>query len=101
MKTTWVGIGLVFAFVALTGFKLDNAIVPQEEILAGGPPKNGIPAILKPHFIPPDKATYLQRTDQVIGVRIDSQARAYPLNILNWHEVVNDTINGKPIAVTF
>ena len=101
MKTTWVGIGLVFAFVALTGFKLDNTIVPPEQILAGGPPKDGIPAILKPELIRPDIATYLQHADQVIGVRIGGQARAYPINILNWHEVVNDTVNGIPIAVTF
>ena len=101
MKTIWIGIGLVLVFLALTGFKLDNAIVPPEQILAGGPPKDGIPAILKPQFISPDKATYLQHTDQVIGVRIDGQARAYPINILNWHEVVNDTVNGRPIAVTF
>lgn len=101
MKTIWVGIGLLFVFLVMTGFKLDNAIVPPEEILAGGPPKDGIPAILKPEFIQPDKATYLQHADQVIGVRIDGQARAYPINILNWHEVVNDTVNGRPIAVTF
>ena len=85
MKTTWIGIGLAFVCLFLTGFKLDNAIVPPEQILAGGPPKDGIPAILEPQFIPPDKATYLQNSDQVIGVRIDGRARAYPINILNWH----------------
>ena len=101
MKSIWVGVVLAFFFPVLTGFQLDNAIVPQEQILAGGPPKDGIPAILKPQFIPPVKATYLQQSDPVIGVRIGDQARAYPINILNWHEVINDTVNGVPIAVTF
>ncbi len=86
---------------ATTGFKLDNAIVPKEEILSGGPPKDGIPAILEPKFIGPDKADFLKPDDQVIGVRQGSQARAYPIKILNWHEVVNDTIDGVPIVITF
>ncbi len=101
MKPIWIGMGLLICFLVLTGFKLDNAIVPQDQILAGGPPKDGIPAILKPRFVEPDQAGFLDNTDQVIGVRIDGQARAYPINILNWHEVVNDTVGGKPIAVTF
>lgn len=101
MQIKWVGISLLLLCLVLTGFKLDNAIVPQEHILSGGPPKDGIPAILKPQFLQPDKATFLDNADAVIGVRIGGQARAYPINILNWHEIVNDTINGVPIAVTF
>ena len=101
MKPIWIGMGLLICFLVLTGFKLDNAIVPQDQILSGGPPKDGIPAILKPRFVEPDQAGFLDNTDQVIGVRIDGQARAYPINILNWHEVVNDTVGDKPIAVTF
>ena len=101
MKPIWMCMGLFLCFLVLAGFKVDNAIVPQDQILAGGPPKDGIPAILKPRFVGPDKAGFLENTDQVIGVRIDGQARAYPINILNWHEVVNDTVAGRPIAVTF
>ncbi len=93
---------LVFgSFLILTGFSLDNAIVPKEEILSGGPPKDGIPAILNPVFIPLDQADFLNPDDQVIGVKIGSETRAYPIKILNWHEVVNDTISGSPIVVTF
>ena len=58
-------------------------------------------AILNPKFITPDKAAYLDGDDQIIGVKIGNQAKAYPIRILNWHEVVNDTVGGEPVAVTF
>lgn len=85
----------------LTGFNTGNAIVPEEEILSGGPPKDGIPAILEPVFVAADKAAYLDPDDQVIGVVIGNQARAYPIKILNWHEAVNDTVGDQPLVVTF
>ena len=85
----------------LTAFNLDNAIVPQDEILSGGPPKDGIPAILNPKFILPSEADFIGPNDKVIGVESGDEAKAYPIKILNWHEVVNDTINGIPIVVTF
>jgi len=91
----------LFLFGFLTGFNTGNAIVPEEEILSGGPPKDGIPAILEPEFIPADKADYLKPDDQVIGVVIGNQARAYPIKILNWHEAVNDTVDDQPLVVTF
>jgi hypothetical protein len=92
---------LMSAVLLLAAFNLDNAIVPREEILSGGPPKDGIPAILKPEFIGPEQADYINPDDQVIGVKVGDEARAYPIKILNWHEVVNDTINEVPIVVTF
>jgi hypothetical protein len=92
---------LVGAFLILCGFNLDNAIIPKEEILSGGPPKDGIPAILKPVFVRPEQADFLHPDDQVIGVAIGGEAKAYPIKILNWHEAVNDTLNGEPILVTF
>jgi hypothetical protein len=101
MKRYINGTMLLFSFLVLAGFNTDNAIVPQQEILSGGPPKDGIPAILKPRIVAPGAAAYLEDSDVVIGVKIGSQARAYPIKILNWHEVVNDTIDGVPIAVTF
>ena len=96
----------IFAFfliipLFMTGFTLDNAIVPMEEILAGGPPKDGIPALLEPKFVNAEKADYLSPEDQVIGVVLNGQPKAYPIKILNWHEVVNDDGGDMPIAVTF
>ena len=92
---------LVIAASMLTAFNLDNAIVPREEILSGGPPKDGIPAILKPAFVRAEQADFLSPDDQVIGVKVGGEARAYPVKILNWHEVVNDTVNEAPLVVTF
>lgn len=101
MKNATVTITLLAAFAILSGFNVDNAIVPQQEILSGGPPKDGIPAILEPKFVPPAEADFLNESDDVIGVTIGNETRAYPIKILNWHEVVNDTINDVPIVVTF
>lgn len=92
---------VLILFVFLTGFDTHNAIVPQNKILSGGPPKDGIPALLAPKFVAADKADYLKPDDQVIGVVLGGHARAYPIKILNWHEAVNDTLNGQLFVVTF
>ena len=101
MNKIKISIILVISYLILTGFNTDNAIVPQQEILSGGPPKDGIPAILKPKIVEPGEAAYLEDSDTVIAVKINGEARAYPVKVLNYHEVVNDTIGGVPIAVTF
>lgn len=90
------------AFLAVfSGFNIQNAIVPQNEIMSGGPPKDGIPALLKPKFVSVDAADHIDPDDQVIGVAIGNEARAYPIKILNWHEAVNDTLSQQPLVVTF
>ena len=82
-------------------FDLADAIVPTDEIRSGGPAKDGIPALTNPDFIGADEADYLQPTDRVIGVAWQGEARAYPLRILNYHEIVNDRVRETPIAVTY
>lgn len=71
------------------------------EIKSGGPPKDGIPSIDKPVFTTADKANDLADREPVIGLEINGDARAYPLRILTWHEIVNDTVGGKPVTVTY
>lgn len=73
------------------------------EILSGGPPKDGIPSIDDPKFAGYGDARILKMapTEPVIGIVIEGQARAYPISILTWHEIVNDTLAGVPITVTF
>jgi len=76
-------------------------IVDLSEIRAGGPPKDGIPSIDRPEFRPVGEITDLAPTEPVIELAIGSEARAYPLRILTWHEIVNDEIGGVPVAVTY
>jgi hypothetical protein len=76
--------------------------VPYDEILSGGPGKNGIPAIDNPQFISVGEADdWLQPQEPVIFVQVNDDPRAYPIQILIWHEIVNDTVGEKPLAVTF
>ena len=72
------------------------------EILSGGPPKDGIPALSDPQFINITNETRIEDREPVITVEIDgAEPRAYPVRYLTWHEIVNDTVAGVPIAVTF
>jgi hypothetical protein len=83
------------------GFDLANASIPQDQILGGGPSKDGIPAIFEPRLIAAVSASYLKPEDRVIGIELDGVSRAYPISILNWHEIVNDKINQHSFAVTY
>src|SRR5260370_10766393 len=76
--------------------------VPIEEILPGGPPKDGIPATIHPKFVSAsDGDKFLKKHDKVLEGEYNGVAKAYPFRILNWHEVVNDNFNGKPVVVTW
>ena len=75
--------------------------LPLNEILPGDPLKDGIPALTNPTTVPANAADYLNDTDLVLGITINGESRAYPLRILNWHEIANDMLGGKPLAVTF
>ena len=83
------------------GFNLDNSIISVGDIRWGGPPKDGIPSIDKPKFVSANKADYLKETDRVLGLSLNGVERAYPINILNWHEIVNDSVGGEPVVVSF
>lgn len=80
------------------GFDLSNSLIDPEEILSGGVPRDGIPAITKPQFIKAKEQTFLSDSDRIIGVQINGTAKAYPIRILNWHEIVNDSIGDTPIS---
>ena len=79
----------------------DQHSVAFSEILSGGPPKDGIPAIDDPQFSPVSEVEDLGPDEPVIGLAIDGEARAYPLSILIWHEIVNDQIGETPVSVTY
>jgi hypothetical protein len=76
--------------------------VPLSEISSGGPPRDGIPPIDEPKFESVTQADgWLAPKEPVIHVAIGNDVRAYPLQILVWHEIVNDEVHGVPVAVTF
>jgi hypothetical protein len=82
------------------GFSLEPANIPIDEILKGGPPRDAIPALDHPSFLPPAEAPW-DDADLVLGVEWKGEARAYPIAILEWHELVNDTLGGRPILVSY
>jgi len=83
-----------------TNFCLHN--VPYDEIFSGGPPRDGIPPIDSPRFETVDSAdTWIEDVEPVIILEVNNEVRAYPLQILIWHEIVNDEIGGQPVVVTF
>lgn len=84
----------------LNGFDLTGALIPLDAIEQGGPPRDGIPAIDRPRFVPAARAK-LAPDDRVLALALNGVARAYPVRILNWHEVVNDRVGGQPVAVTY
>jgi hypothetical protein len=85
----------------MNGFDLSGAVIPLKDIVSGGPPRDGIPSINNPKFVPASKAAFLEDDDIVIGLVKEGRGRAYPQRILIWHEVVNDTFEGRPVAVTY
>ncbi len=72
-----------------------------EEIVWGGVKKDGIPALLNAKQIPSAEATYLTDRELVFGVSINGDSRAYPLRILDWHEMFNDVVGGVPVSLAY
>jgi hypothetical protein len=93
---------------AFSGFDLSLCKVPREQIVVGMPRDTLLP-LDNPEVVSADQIgainrkyrKYLLPADRVIGVVIGGRARAYPLRVLNWHEVCNDALAGQPIAVTY
>ena len=76
--------------------------IPLSEIQSGGPPRDGIPPIDEPKFVSPTEASaVLKDQEPVIVFELNGEARAYPLQILIWHEIANDVVADVPVAITF
>jgi len=94
--------GLTTIWLLLSGFTLSPSLIPVDQILSGGPPKDGIPALNYPKTEPADAADHwLVDHDTVLGITIDGRARAYPVRILNWHEIVNDRIGKHTFVISY
>jgi hypothetical protein len=90
--------------VSTSGWKTDftRRTVPLDEISSGGPPRDGIPPIDRPRFDSVTQADgWLKPQEPVVHLAVAGDARAYPLQILIWHEIVNDDVGGAPVVVTF
>ncbi len=83
------------------GFDLSSTLIPRHQIHHGGPPKDGIPAIDEPVIIKAGEVTFLGPDDRILGLNHDGITRAYPIKILNYHEIVNDRINDRNILITY
>ena len=117
MRLRWGSVGILVG-VALAAFAVSSAAaqgdrsewrtdfskhtVPLDEIVSGGPPKDGIPAIDDPRFVSVEEADdWLEADEPVLTVELDGEAKAYPLQIMIWHEIANDRVGGVPVAVTY
>lgn len=85
----------------LNGFALTKLRVPASQIIAGGPPRDGIHSVDAPEFATAGKATWIGGDTDLLAVEIDGQAHAYPIRMLEFHQVVNDELAGKPIVATY
>ena len=85
---------------AYNGFDVSEATIPLSAIERGGPPKDGIPALDRPKFVAAADAQ-LRPDDRVLALKRGRIAHAYPVRILNWHEVVNDKLGDERIVITY
>lgn len=88
---------------AAEGWQTDfsRTAVSFGEILSGGPPRDGIPSIDEPRFLPAMAIEAIGASEPVIRLEVGGEVRAYPLQILMWHEIANDVIADVPVAVTY
>jgi len=82
-------------------FNLKNLTVPLKKILRGPQPKDGIRALTKPLASPVADTSFLEPGSRVVGVTVDGASRAYPINVLNWHEVINDHLGQTDLVITY
>ncbi len=85
----------------LDQFDLTDLTIPEDELGRGGPPKDGIPALTDPETVGAPDVDFLEADDRIVAVTLNGESRAYPIRMLNWHEIVNDSLGGKAIAVVY
>jgi hypothetical protein len=92
---------LLLPTALLAQWDFSQHAIPLADIQSGGPPKDGIPALSEPDYLPAGEADFMRPDEQVIGVNLNGVARAYPLRILSWHELVNDHFAELPVLVSW
>jgi hypothetical protein len=81
--------------------RLPAPLVDPDRVVSGGPPPDGIPPIDEPRFLAADDVSWLADDEPVIALSLGDEHRAYPVQIMVWHEIVNDTVDGRPVSVTY
>jgi Protein of unknown function (DUF3179) len=98
----YTSISIPTTTTAISAREEEKSVVPLDRIVSGGPPPDGIPSIDKPKFTSVQEADkMLEDSELVVGLNINGDIRAYPLQILVWHEIVNDNVGGVPVVVTY
>lgn len=83
-------------------FDVTRHTIPVGEIQGGGPSRDGIPSLVDPEFLSAELGgRRLAGDDRVLGISLNGEAKAYPIRILNWHELVNDKVGGRAVLVTW
>ncbi|MFD2515819.1 DUF3179 domain-containing protein [Pontibacter locisalis] len=85
----------------LNGFEIIDPTVLIGEIYEGTPNRDNIPAISNPEYVTAANADFMNPSDEVIGISINQDVKAYPIKILTWHEIVNDVVGGKPVVISY
>jgi len=78
-----------------------DPLIDLDHLLSGGPPPDGIPAIDDPKFQAASEVDWLDDSEPLLSLTLGGETRGYPLQIMTWHEIVNDTVDGVPVAVTY
>ena len=81
--------------------ELPDPLIDPAAVVSGGPPPDGIPPIDDPRFLDVAEVDLLADTEPVVVLSLDGDTRAYPVQILTWHEIVNDVVAGRPVTVTY
>jgi hypothetical protein len=82
-------------------FSDENWLISVSEVVDGGPGKDGIPSIDNPDFLDVSEVSFISDERMVLGVRVGNEVRAYPHQVLDWHEIVNDEIDGNHVGIIF
>jgi len=89
------------ALVSMIQAGLPEPLVDPSEVRSGGPPPDGIPPIDEPRFLAAGDVDFLSDNEPVLALQVDGESRAYPIQIMIWHEIVNDTFGDVPVTVTY
>jgi Protein of unknown function (DUF3179) len=93
--------GIVSALTNPNAAEFAEPLIPLDRILSGGPPPDGIPPIDDPIFIPAGEVDFLEDNQPVLAVTVGDETRAYPIQIMVWHEIVNDRFDGEPVTISY